>query len=48
MEAVVSAVQTMVNNILTSAPTVLGAALGLFAVIYGARFVLRLIKTASK
>jgi hypothetical protein len=48
MDAVITAVQDLVNNILTAAPTILGSALGLFAVIFGARFVLRLIKTASK
>jgi hypothetical protein len=48
MESVVTAVQNLTNDILNAAPTVLGAALGLFAIIFGARFVLRLIKTASK
>jgi hypothetical protein len=48
MDSVVQAVQNLVGDILTAAPTVLGSALGLFAIIFGARFVLRLIKTASK
>jgi hypothetical protein len=48
MEAVVTAIQDFINNLLTQAPTIIGAALGLFGAIFGLRFVLRLVKTASK
>ncbi len=48
MEAVISSVQTFVNDLLTQAPVVITTVLGLFAVVFGLRFILRLVKTASK
>ncbi len=48
MESVITSVQTFVNDLLNQAPIVITTVLGLFAVIFGLRFVLRLVKTASK
>ncbi len=48
MDAVVTSIQTFVNDLLNHAPTIITAALGLFGAIFGLRFVIRLVKSASK
>jgi formiminotetrahydrofolate cyclodeaminase len=48
MEVVVTAIGNFINDLLSHAPTVIGGALGLFGAIFGLRFVIRLVKSASK
>jgi hypothetical protein len=48
MTEVVTAIQNLAQDVNNNIPTVLGIALGFFGTIFGVRFLLRLIKSASR